>query len=113
MHLPDTALPPSQVYARLEPGVQDLVTVVATLYDGQWDDCAEDLRRRRCGRPYLFRFDLPVAEPLAWIRRLQAYEMQRGETFASALLASAGPCSDPFLSAAAARRTSAIPGDQR
>lgn len=78
----DPALPPSAVLERLGPEVLRLVSTVQGLYDGRWSDCAEDLRRRSAGRPYLFRLEsgLPSRdEELAWLQRLEAYETARGE----------------------------------
>jgi hypothetical protein len=83
---PDPALAPADVYAQLEPAVQRLIVAVATLYGGRWDDCAEDIRRRRAGRPYLYRLQLGLDDELGWLRRLADYETARGETFALAAL---------------------------
>lgn len=77
----DPALPPAAVLASLELPVQRLVAAVQTLYAGSWDDCAEDLRRRRAGKPYLFKLTLGLDDELGWLRRLQAYEASRGERF--------------------------------
>ncbi len=74
----DPALSPDQAAARLDPAVRDLVAVVASLYAGSWGDCAEDIRRRRAGRPYLFRIDLPLADELPWLGSLDAYERLHG-----------------------------------
>jgi hypothetical protein len=75
----DPALPPAEVLAALEPEVRRLVAVVQTLYRGSWDDCAEDIRRRRAGKPYLFKLSLGLRDELDWLHRLQAYETARGE----------------------------------
>ena len=75
----DPALPPAVVFTSLEAPVQRLVAVVQTLYSGNWDDCAEDIRRRRAGRPYLFKLAADVADDLDWLHRLKAYELARGE----------------------------------
>jgi len=83
---PDPALAPAEVYAQLEPAVQRLIVAVTTLYSGIWDDCAEDIRRRRAGRPYLYRLQLGLEDELGWLHRLAAYEVARGETFALAAL---------------------------
>jgi hypothetical protein len=83
---PDPALAPADVYAQLEPAVQRLIVAVSTLYGGRWDDCAEDIRRRRAGRPYLYRLQLGLDDELGWLRRLADYETARGETFALAAL---------------------------
>ncbi len=85
LHL-DPALEPAEVFARLEPAVQRLIVAVTTLYSGSWDDCAEDLRRRRAGRPYLFRLQFGLDDELGWLHRLAAYESARGESFALAAL---------------------------
>ena len=77
----DPALPPAAVYARLDAAVQRLVVAVRTLYAGRWDDCAEDIRRRRAGRPYLYRLNLGLDDDLGWLHRLATYETARGETF--------------------------------
>jgi hypothetical protein len=77
----DPALPPEQVLAGLDADVQRLVAAVKILYQGHWDDCAEDIRRRRAGKPYIFRLSLGLQDELEWLHRLQAYEVARGETF--------------------------------
>lgn len=79
----DPALPPDEVAAGLPPAVQRLIGIVATLYGGSWESCAEDVRRRRAGRPYLYRIDHAGLDELAWIHRLQAYEAARGERLAA------------------------------
>ncbi len=78
----DPALPPAEVFAQLEAGPKRLVIAVHSLYAGSWDDCAEDIRRRRAGRPYLFRLNLGLDDDLGWLHRLAAYETARGESFA-------------------------------
>jgi len=77
----DPALPPREVLAALDAPVRRLVAVVKTLYAGSWDDCAEDIRRRRAGKPYLFKLALGLDDELEWLHRLQAYEGARGEPF--------------------------------
>jgi hypothetical protein len=82
-HHLDPALPPVVLHG-LPVGVRRLVAAVQTLYAGDWDDCAEDLRRRRAGKPYLFRLDPSIhgsGDELAWLHRLRAYELARGERF--------------------------------
>ncbi len=81
-HQLDPALPPASALADAPSGVHRLITVVATLYGGVWDDCAEDLRRRLAGRPYLYRIDLSGLDTLAWLHRLKTYEAARGEPLA-------------------------------
>jgi hypothetical protein len=78
----DPALPPREVLASLDEPVRQLVAVVKTLYAGSWDDCAEDIRRRRAGKPYLFKLALGLDDELDWLHRLQTYEAARGEAFA-------------------------------
>ncbi len=82
----DPALPPDLALAGTPATVGRLIQIVATLYDGSWDDCAEDLRRRRAGKPYLYRIDLPGLDELAWLHRLKIYEAARGESLASTRL---------------------------
>jgi hypothetical protein len=77
----DPALPPREVLGALDAPVRRLVAVVKTLYAGSWDDCAEDIRRRRAGKPYLFKLALGLDDELDWLHRLQAYEAARGEPF--------------------------------
>src|SRR4051812_32284750 len=77
----DPALPPQVVLTALDAPVRRLVAVVKTLYAGSWDDCAEDIRRRRAGKPYLFKPALGLDDDLDWLHRLQAYEAARGEPF--------------------------------
>ena len=75
----DPALPPEMVFGQLDAVVRQLVETVHTLYAGSWDDCAEDLRRRQAGRPYLFRLTVDCPDALGWLGRLHAYELARGE----------------------------------
>jgi hypothetical protein len=75
----DTALPPTEVFASLPQACQQLVAAVHLLYKGSWDDCAEDLRRRQAGKPYLYRLAIPLDEPLGWLAKCKAYELARGE----------------------------------
>jgi hypothetical protein len=77
----DPALPPAEILRGLDAPVLRLVQAVKTLYAGNWDDCAEDIRRRRAGRPYLFKLQLGLDDDLDWLHRLQAYEAARGERF--------------------------------
>lgn len=79
----DPALPPEAALSGAPDGVRRLALIVATLYAGSWDDCAEDLRRRRAGKPYLYRIDVPGLDELAWLHRLKTYEAARGEPIAS------------------------------
>ena len=85
---PDPALPPAAVLEQLDDGPRRLVVAVQSLYQGSWEDCAEDIRRRAAGRPYLYRLDLPGLrgpdEALSWLRRLGAYESARGERLPAA-----------------------------
>ncbi|MBA2482164.1 MAG: hypothetical protein H0V44_16000 [Planctomycetes bacterium] len=77
----DPALPPAAVFAQLDRDVQRLVVATKTLYNGNWDDCAEDIRRRRAGKPYLFKLSVSIPDDLEWLGRLKAYEAARGEPF--------------------------------
>jgi hypothetical protein len=77
----DPALPPATVFAQLDRDVQRLVVAAKTLYNGSWDDCAEDIRRRRAGKPYLFKLSMSIPDELEWLSRLKAYETARGEPF--------------------------------
>lgn len=81
----DIALPPEAVYRGLEPPVQKLVMTTHMLYGGRWDDCAEDIRRRQAGRPYLYRLQLNIDDPLSWLHCLKDYEAARGEGFATVI----------------------------
>lgn len=81
----DTALPPDAVYRGLDPKVQRLVVTTHALYGGRWDDCAEDIRRRQAGRPYLYRLQLNLDDPLGWLHCLKDYEAARGEGFATVI----------------------------
>jgi hypothetical protein len=86
MHELDPALSPEAVLAQSEPAVRDLVIANHHLFNGAWASFAEDVRRRRAGRPYLFKVELKLDEDLlVWIHRLEAYEQARGATLASAL----------------------------
>ena len=81
----DAGLSPAEAAAQLPPPVRALVLANQALFSGRWDDLAEDLRRRQAGRPYLFKLDLALDEPLAWIGRLRDYEAARGERLADAI----------------------------
>lgn len=81
-HALDPALAPEDVLAQLPAGARRLLDVVSTLYGGSWDACAEDVRRRQAGKPYLYRIDLPDLDVLPWLHRLQTYEIARGEPLA-------------------------------
>jgi hypothetical protein len=85
MHQLDPALPPPLVFARLDAAVQRLVVATQLLYGGKWDDCAEDVRRRQAGRPYLYRLRINLDDLLGWLHRLKTYEEVRGEGFASVI----------------------------
>jgi len=82
----DIALPPDSVYRALDAKVQRLVVTAHTLYGGRWDDCAEDIRRRQAGRPYLYRIDCALDDPLGWLHLLKDYEAARGEGFATVIV---------------------------
>jgi hypothetical protein len=77
----DASLSPATVFAQLDAAVQRLVVATHTLYGGNWDDCAEDLRRREGGKPYLYRLKLELPDAPGWLARLKAYEQARGERF--------------------------------
>jgi hypothetical protein len=77
--LPDAALSPQEVFPTLPHGAQRLAIAVHTLYGGSWDSCADDLRRRRAGQPYLYRLHLGLDHELSWVHRLAGYEQARGE----------------------------------
>lgn len=81
----DTSRPAGEVFALLDPRLRHLVIANQTLFQGRWDDLAEDVRRRQAGRPYLFRLDLGLDEPLAWIGRLRDYELSRHEHLSDAI----------------------------
>lgn len=81
----DPALAPAEVLAQLPAGARRLVEVAGTLYHGSWDDCAEDIRRRKAGKPYLYRLDLGLADELGWVNRLKQYESARGEPLVAAI----------------------------
>ncbi len=82
-HQFDPALSPAQILAGLDASVRRLIVAVRTLYAGSWEDCAEDIRRRRAGRPYLFRLELGLDDELQWVHRFALYESARGESFAA------------------------------
>lgn len=86
MHALDPALSPTDVVAGLDPAICQLIATCDVLYAGDWDDLAEDLRRRQAGKPYLFRLTNEPPDALAWAGRLQAYEQARGERLAPAVL---------------------------
>lgn len=77
----DVSQSPATVFAGLDVAVQRLVVATYTLYGGDWDDCAEDLRRRNGGQPYLYRLKIELDDAPGWLARLKAYEQARGERF--------------------------------
>lgn len=79
----DPALPPEAALAGVDPAVRRLAMIVGLLYGGSWDACAEDIRRRRAGRPYLYRVDVAGIDELDWLHRLKTYEAARGEPVAA------------------------------
>ena len=79
----DVSQSPATVFAALDPAVQRLVVVAHTLYSGNWDDFAEDLRRREAGQPYLYRLKIELDDAPGWLAQLKAYEQARGERFAA------------------------------
>jgi len=81
----DAGRPVHEVLAGLGEPVRQLVVANHILFAGRWDDLAEDIRRRQAGRPYLFKLDLALDAPLAWIGRLRDYEAARGERLAAAI----------------------------
>jgi hypothetical protein len=81
----DASRPAGEVLAQLDGRLRQLVIANQVLFQGHWDDLAEDLRRRQAGRPYLFRLDLGLDEPLVWIGRLRDYELSRHEHLADAI----------------------------
>ena len=81
----DVSRPAGEVFALLDQRLRHLVIANQMLFQGRWDDLAEDLRRRQAGRPYLFRLDLGLDEPLAWIGRLRDYELSRHEHLSDAI----------------------------
>jgi len=81
----DASRSAGEVFARLDERLRQLVIANQVLFNGQWDDLAEDLRRRQAGRPYLFRLDLGLEEPLVWIGRLRAFELSRNEHLSDAI----------------------------
>ena len=78
----DAAMSPDEVIASLDPALRRLVDINATIYQGQWDDFEEDLRRRQAGRPYLFCMNDEPPEAVVWVRRLRDYERARGVSLA-------------------------------
>ncbi|MEK7412432.1 MAG: hypothetical protein AAB263_03825 [Planctomycetota bacterium] len=84
-HQLDPALTPEAVLADLAPEVRRLTQIVITLYGSSWDACAEDVRRRRSGQPYLYRIDLPGVDELEWIACIKTYEAARGESLAATI----------------------------
>ncbi|MFM2091540.1 MAG: hypothetical protein RLZZ127_2029 [Planctomycetota bacterium] len=87
----DPALAPAELADRLPAEVVRLVLAVRGLYAGNFADCAEDLRRRRAGRPYLFRLDIDLSDDLAWLAALDAYEAVHGRGAIAAAVADPVP----------------------
>jgi hypothetical protein len=77
----DATRPPTAIFEQLPRPVQELVLTAQVLYAGHWDDFAEDVRRRKEGRPYLFKVDFDLDDVPGWIQRLRDYENARGERF--------------------------------
>lgn len=85
MHVLDPALGPERIVADLDPAARDVIASCRELYAGDWDDMAEDLRRRQSGQPYLFKLQLEPGQALAWVERFKAYETASGQCLADAL----------------------------
>jgi hypothetical protein len=81
----DPALTPAQVVAEFGDAERSVVAACMDLYQGQWDDMAEDIRRRQAGRPYLFRLAIEPGQALAWVEQFKAYEVARGARLGDAL----------------------------
>ncbi len=82
----DPALEPRAVLAPLRESVRQLVIVNTTMYQGEWDDFEEDIRRRQAGKPYVFRVDLEPREALAWVQGFRAYERASGKRLADGIM---------------------------
>ena len=81
----DPARAPEAIIADLEAEERELIAACAELYAGNWDDLAEDLRRRQSGQPYLFRLARDPGWVLGLAGRFKAYEAARGVRLADAL----------------------------
>ena len=55
-----------------------LVILKRELYEGSWDEMEADLRARLEGRPYIFKLAHRIADDLARIEKLRAFEQARG-----------------------------------
>jgi hypothetical protein len=85
MHELDPAKSPVEILREQGELVRQLVATNHLLFAGSWEDFAEDVRRRKAGRPYLFKQPFDIDETLVWIHRLQDYERVRREPLAEAL----------------------------
>lgn len=85
MHRLDPACPPAEILQDLDGAERQLISLVTRLYRGDWDDMAEDLRRRQAGRPYVFRLDLDLARAIEAAAVFRDYERARGERLSDAL----------------------------
>lgn len=61
-------------YRSLSPEDILLLDLRDELYDGSWDEMAQDLEDRRAGRPYVFRLINQIEDDLLRIRRLGSFE---------------------------------------
>jgi hypothetical protein len=69
----------TEAFAReLDAAGRTLLAVRDELYDGSWDDLERDLRARLAGKPYIFKLAAKIEEDLERIRRLRAFEAERG-----------------------------------
>ncbi len=75
---PALDLSPEQFLERLEPFERVLLEVREKLYEGSWDRMASDLEARLKGEPYVYKLSQTINRDLSALRRLQAFEVQRG-----------------------------------
>jgi len=85
MHELDPAKSPAEVLEEGGDRVRNLVEANRILFGGSWLDFAEDVRRRKAGRPYLFKLPFDCDDALVWIHSLHTYEQARRELLVDAL----------------------------
>lgn len=55
-----------------------LVVLKRELYEGSWDEMAQDLKARLEGRPYIFKLAHRIVDDLDRIDLLRAFEQEQG-----------------------------------
>jgi len=79
----DVAEPPEDVRDAVQQFIDGLsgeermlIVLNRELYQGSWDEMADDLKARLEGRPYIFKLAHRIADDLDRIERLRGFELR-------------------------------------